>query len=170
MLCERCRKNLATARYAEVVDGTVRELNLCAECLSKHSTEASAGFELVRPGPAKRRHVPSQMQRGAERARCKCCGQILGKVLENSKMGCAACYETFSEHIEGVIKGLHGQVRHRGKSPDVDDERARVRTDLQTKRTLLRSALGTENYEEAARLRDEIRVLEQELSAAEERV
>ena len=36
---------------------------------------------------------------------------------------------------------------------------------LQTKRALLRSALKTENYEDAAKLRDEIKGLESALNA-----
>ncbi len=49
----------------------------------------------------------------------------------------------------------------------LDDARAQVRAELQSKRTLLKTALSTENYEEAAILRDEIRVLESGLSTAE---
>ena len=41
------------------------------------------------------------------------------------------------------------------------------RADLQNKRSLLKAALGTENYEEAASLRDEIRELETGLSISE---
>jgi protein-arginine kinase activator protein McsA len=49
----------------------------------------------------------------------------------------------------------------------MDDARARLRADLQTKRALLRSVLRAENYEEAARLRDEIQSLETGLNMAE---
>ena len=48
-----------------------------------------------------------------------------------------------------------------------DDARARVRSELQSKRALLKTALNLENYEEAASLRDEIRSLETGLVASE---
>ncbi len=170
MLCEKCHKNLATVRYAEVVDGKVKDLNLCPECLAKHQKEAVVGFELAKPGPVpSRRQAASKREHRADlvRERCKSCGQTLGQVLESGKVGCSTCYETFAEQVESILEGLHMGMRHRGKVPHVDDSRARVRAGLQTKRALLRGALRTEDYEEAAHLRDEIRVLEKELGAAE---
>ena len=65
--------------------------------------------------------------------------------------------------LEAAVRGLQGALHHRGRSPRADDSRDRIRADLQTKRALLRSALKTENYEEAAILRDTIRTLEAQL-------
>ena len=170
MLCEKCHKSLATVRYAEVVDGKVKDLNLCADCLAAHQEEAGLGFEFSKPGAAlSRREALARAAHGASgrlKESCKGCGQELAQVLESGEVGCSGCYETFAEQIGAMLEGLHVGSGHRGKAPQVDDARARVRTDLQTKRTLLRSAVGTENYEEAAHLRDEIRVLERELTVA----
>jgi protein-arginine kinase activator protein McsA len=52
----------------------------------------------------------------------------------------------------------------------MDDSKAQLRADLQTKRGLLRSVLKAEKYEDAARLRDEIRTLENTLQTSETRV
>ena len=54
-----------------------------------------------------------------------------------------------------------------GKVARLDYARARLRADLQAKRTLLRTVLQAEKYEEAARLRDEIRSLETGLYVSE---
>ena len=59
-----------------------------------------------------------------------------------------------------MLEGLHRGMRHRGKTPRVDDGRARLHAQLQHKRTLLRSVLGLEDYEQAALIRDEIKGLE----------
>lgn len=168
MLCEKCHKNLATVRYAEVVDGRVKDLHLCPECLAQHQQKAGIGFELTKPAPVRLRKEGTARGMQLTRERCKSCGSGLRPVLESGKMGCGTCYETFTQQAESMLEGLHIGVRHRGKTPHVDDVRARVRTDLQTKRSLLRSALRTENYEEAAHLRDEIRVLETQLTPSEE--
>ena len=66
------------------------------------------------------------------------------------------------------MEGIHYGMRHRGKMPVLDDKRTMLRAGLQTKRTLLRSAVGRENYEEAISLRDEIRALEIELGTVEQ--
>ncbi|MDQ1255588.1 MAG: protein arginine kinase activator [Candidatus Hydrogenedentes bacterium] len=170
MLCERCHKNRASVRYAEVVDGKVKDLNLCPDCLQKHQEAAVAGFELAKPEPvvfSRSAIADAERPRPKPQERCKVCGQGLSAVIDTGRAGCSTCYETFSEPIEALLKELHGGAVHRGKTRRVEDARARVRADLQTKRTLLRSALRMENYEEAAHLRDEIHVLENELSAAE---
>jgi protein arginine kinase activator len=168
MLCQKCRKNLATARYAEVVDGKVTDLHLCAECLSKQQEAAGPGFQLSGPVAAAKTGASgghSERPRTRVRRVCKSCGTQLAKVLDTGKVGCGKCYEAFAEEIEPMVSALHGSTEHQGKTPRVDDARARLRTDLQTKRTLLRSALETENYEDAAGLRDDIRQLELVLGA-----
>lgn len=168
MLCEKCQKNLATVRYAEVIDGKVKDLSLCPDCLTKQQAELSVGFGLSKPDPVPQHvRVPVKGKSGKElaRERCKACGHTLGHVLTSGKTGCGLCYVTFSEQIDPLLRGMHGETRHRGKVPHVDDASARVRVDLQAKRALLRTILRAENYEEAAHLRDEIRVLENELSA-----
>ena len=51
MLCQKCHKNLASVRYAEVVDGKVNNLQLCQDCLSRQQDEVEIGFELSDPSP-----------------------------------------------------------------------------------------------------------------------
>lgn len=173
MLCQKCHKNLATVRYAEVVDGKVRDLHLCPDCLTKQQETAGPGFELAGPAPASKptaRPRPERPRLKSPRT-CKSCGAHLIKVLDSGRVGCGECYRVFSEDIEPMLAALHGNTTHRGKSMHVADAasgdvRARVRSDLQTKRSLLRSALETENYEDAAALRDDIRQLELVIGAS----
>ena len=161
MLCQKCHKNLATVRYAEVVDGTVNDLHLCQECLERHQSDAETGFELAEPAPfrGKRRKMSALHDAAKSTLRCDACGTDLAQVLETGKVGCASCYTNFAAQLESLLEGMHAGLLHRGKVPNVDDERARVRADLQNKRALLKTALTMENYEEAAALRDEIRSL-----------
>ena len=77
-------------------------------------------------------------------------------------MGCAMCYDTFGDELENLVRERHAALIHRGKAPNRDDQREQLRVELQTKRALLRSALRSERYEEAATLRDEIKQLEQQ--------
>ena len=156
-------------RYAEVVDGKVTEQHLCADCLEQHQKNAAKGFELAGPAPMLRRPHEERVVRDVARREkvCPTCGVLLSRVMDSGKAGCSACYEHFGGQIESLLEGMHRALRHKGKVFRLDDTRARLRGDLQTKRALLRSALRTENYEEAARLRDEIRCLEQGLHISE---
>lgn len=168
MLCQKCHKNLATVRYAEVVNGKVTDLHLCAECLAKHQENATAGFELTgsiasRAGGGTRAEKTTRQRRA-----CKSCGTQLVSITDTGRVGCAGCYSMFAEDIEPVIAGIHGNVHHLGKNPTVTDSRANLRATLQTKRALLRAAVRNEQYEDAAALRDSIQSIEKELGLSEQ--
>jgi protein arginine kinase activator len=168
MICQKCHKNTARLRYAEVVDGKVTELHVCESCLQKLQGMPSAGFELSgqAPSPTRFKWMVDAAQRGETSRSCGSCGAKLSQVLNAGAAGCAACYEEFGEELEPVLRELHFSLRHWGKTPTVSDGDEQRRSDLQTKRSLLRSALQMENYEEAAQLRDAIRSLEEDLGLA----
>jgi protein arginine kinase activator len=172
MLCQDCHKNLATVRYAEVVDGKVSEQHLCQECLGRRQESVSSGFQFAKPAAFRGKPAPAtRPAAGADpveaRQSCTACNTTLKQVLETGQVGCSTCYETFPVQLESLLEGIHIALAHRGKVPRLDDARARLRSDLQAKRGLLKTALTTENYEEAAALRDEIRAIESGLSTAE---
>lgn len=170
MLCQECHKNLASVRYAEVVDGKVSDLNLCQDCLAKRQQESTTGFQFTKPAPFVRKAriaTSTTPEPGEARQSCSACETTLKQILDTGRVGCSTCYETFPAQLESLLEGMHVALTHRGKVPKLDDARARVRADLQSKRALLKSALNMENYEEAAALRDEIRALETGLSASE---
>ena len=168
MLCQKCHKNLATVRYAEVVNGKVTDLHLCQDCLNKQR-DGAAGFELGGPASSGRVSGVSRVGRGPFPGprKCSSCGVQLVKILDSGRVGCGACYVTFSQELEPLLAGLHGSTIHQGKSPRVDDARARLREELQHKRVVLRSAVQSESFEEAASLRDEIRELELALGVSD---
>ncbi len=164
MLCQRCHKNLATVRYAEVVSGQVKELPLCPECLAKQQDGSGTGFELSGPVLASRASSSPKVAAGRGRVVriCPSCEMHVAKVLDTGRVQCPACYEAFAGEIEPMLSGLHGSIGHCGKSPHMDDLRVRMGADLQAKRVLLRTAVEMEHYEEAAVLRDAIQRMEKE--------
>lgn len=107
------------------------------------------------------------MEADAEGRSCTACSTSLPQIMETGKVGCSVCYETFPAELEGLLEGIHIALTHRGKISRLDDARVRVRSELHSKRALLKTALSMENYEEAATLRDEIRALEIGLGASE---
>lgn len=162
MLCQRCHKNLATVRYAEVVDGKVTDRHLCEACMEQYQEGRATGFEFSGPpAPARRTVAPAVAPAAAHEQRtCPTCGMPLAAAGGVWRLGCPRCYETFGDQLEAVLRDVQRALVHRGKNPHVTDARVRLRADLQTKRTLLRTLLRREKYEEAAQLRDEIQELE----------
>lgn len=171
MICPKCNNRLATIRYAEVVDGVVTERYLCPECLAKMQQDAIPGFQIAAAAPAVAKPSALDVAEDALRTQraCPACGTLLSSVLETGRVGCARCYQVFSQEIDDRLETMHHSLQHRGKTARVDDSKTQIRADLQTKRGLLRSMLKAEKYEEAARLRDEIQSLERALQASESR-
>jgi protein arginine kinase activator len=168
MHCQNCHNNSATVRYSEVVDGEVQELHLCKQCLNNKQENKETGFDFSKPNPFMHPSMVSDRPPSVKKAaNCPVCGTSLQSMLATATVGCSTCYGTFSNQLESVLKPMHISLVHRGKVPRLDDVRARARVDLQTKRTLLKSALGLEDYEEAASLRDQIQALETGLSSSE---
>ena len=167
MLCERCHKRLATLRYSEVIDGKAIARSICQNCLNEIQGDASTGFEMSGAAPPPRHDLLQRVatDRLARHIVCSACGLQLAEGLQRGILGCPVCYDSFADHLPNVLRGIQPGLRHRGKMPSRDASREQLHMQLQTKRALLRSALKTENYEDAARLRDEIKGLELTLNS-----
>ena len=163
MLCQKCHKNLATVRYAEVVGGKVNDLHLCEPCMAAQQGDEGSGFKLsgAAPAPTRTKSPRAHIRSATQNVTCESCGVQFAEVARTSTLGCAVCYDSFRTLLDPLLREIQVAVLHRGKTPHVDNQRERLRNELQTKRALLRSALKSENYEEAAVLRDEIRALEE---------
>lgn len=169
MLCQKCQTNLATIRYAEVVDGHVTEQQLCPGCVASIEHANSSGFELAAVAPPGRRTVAPRVAGEHERNQqaCGVCGTPLTAIEQHKMAGCPSCYANFREQVTPILQQVHRYTTHKGKAPRALGVRDRLRSDLHSKRALLRSVVKAENYEEAARLRDEIKRLEAGLSVGE---
>ena len=154
-------KNTAAIKFTEVVDGKAVQHFLCSECYQAR-LEAAAGFSLSVPKPSVRpnRDKTEAPARLKTARKCTSCNVALAQILESALVGCAACYTTFGKEVESILEGIHRGPTHCGKAYKCNDERMLVRKNIQAKRMLLRHMLKEENYEEAARLRDEIQAME----------
>ncbi|NCQ29767.1 MAG: hypothetical protein GW802_20465, partial [Armatimonadetes bacterium] len=101
-------------------------------------------------------------------AACPGCGLEYQGFVKHGRFGCAGCYEAFATALPSVFKEVQrGYTEHRGRVPLA----ARERLDRQRKavnlRVQLAEAVKAEQYELAAKLRDEIGELtsETELTA-----
>lgn len=155
MLCEICKTTEATVHLTQVIDGSIKKLHLCEQCAQ------NSGFDLQGPisitdillgmgGKREDAPVPA-----AERS-CPRCHMRRSDFKKSGRFGCAACYEAFADDLPALLKAMHRSDRHIGKVPASEATRLtnlRALGDLQEK---LEKAIAQENYEVAARLRDQI--------------
>ncbi len=112
--------------------------------------------------------------RAARRNRCPSCGSAYSDIRRKGLLGCAICYDTFELEVAELLRRIHSEGRHRGKTPTlVEEAEGAVEANDPSKvlsllKSELREAVGREAYEQAARLRDRIRELETELKASKE--
>ncbi len=77
------------------------------------------------------------------------------------QLGCPHDYEVFRSLLTPLIERTHeGATHHVGKVPTTADATVQKQTGLLKLRRELQEAVEQENYERAARLRDEISILE----------
>lgn len=157
MTCQRC-EDQATVHLTETVNGRRREVHLCADCARKSGvlpdepSPAPGGFEAVVQGLIVA-HVGELVGELAGLT-CPDCGLKFMEYRAGGRLGCPNDYLVFARGLLPLVQRAHGATRHVGKS-------ARSRpaaADRLRLRARLRTAVASEDYEEAARLRDLLRL------------
>jgi protein arginine kinase activator len=160
MLCMLCQKKEAKVHLTDMKEGKMKKVDLCEDCAKAKGVDDPTGFALadLLMGLGASEELATAHP-GTEELACPHCGFTQADFKKAGRLGCPACYDTFSEGLANVLKTMHKGTRHVGKIP----RGLKLGRDLQERiKTLQRSldeAIAVENYEEAARLRDAIRQL-----------
>ena len=78
------------------------------------------------------------------------------ELRKGSRIGCAVCYDTFKTEIARIITGMQKGAQHSGKVPVGSEGNGQEGPRISGLRKDLEKAVAAEDYENAARLRDEI--------------
>lgn len=185
MLCEHCRKREATVKYVEVINGVKTEHNLCTQCAAHADLgQFSALFEGEFPLGKLLSGLLGTQETEEEDEKysgvvCPTCGTTYEEFVKDSCFGCPDCYSVFDPLISDHIRHLQGSDRHVGKHPagslssikkageTVQEEHVNLpelseEEKIRLMEARLKDAVRREEYEEAAKLRDEIRALKGE--------
>jgi protein arginine kinase activator len=166
MICQNCQKSAATVHVTEIVQPagaggpSVREQHLCEACAQTLDLPHAPGGSKAPVDIWKLLQATAQQTRRKAGPACRGCGMSLEEFRRKGRLGCAACYEAFAAHLGELFERVHGARRHVGRLPGVSPaqlERARRLDEL---RQRLEHAIREEAYENAARLRDELRRVE----------
>jgi protein arginine kinase activator len=94
---------------------------------------------------------------GGPELRCPKCGFTQADFKKSGRLGCAVCYLTFAEGLEGLLKSMHKGVHHVGKVPHALQQTRDLSDRLAQLQKKLAKAVAQEDFETAAQLRDEIK-------------
>jgi protein arginine kinase activator len=92
--------------------------------------------------------------------KCPKCGLTYSDFKKIGRLGCGDCYITFKKYLGPLLKRIHGSSQHVGKSPLKVTKVLKKKIDLQELRNRLQKLIEQEAFEEAAKLRDQIKELE----------
>lgn len=163
MLCDICGKNQATVHLTEIIDDQMNELHLCESCARQKSAQMEQQFGLsdLLAGIAEFAKPQKETDTGIA-VKCANCGLTYADFKKIGRLGCGECYDSFSKYLAPLLKRIHGSNQHVGKQPAPKPGKpaTKKKTDFQELRNKLQKAIESEAFEEAARLRDEIKELE----------
>ncbi len=162
MLCDSCGKNQATVHLTEIIDDKMNELHLCEECARNKSAamEQQFGLSDLLGGLAEFEKPAEDKEVSA--IKCPNCGLSYKDFKKIGRLGCGECYAAFKKYLGPLLKRIHGLCLHHGKSPvKITKAPGKATLEIDDLRLRLQKAIEAEEFEEAAKIRDQIRQLQQ---------
>lgn len=165
MLCDVCHKKEATVHLTEIINDNITKLHLCEGCARSKSEEMETHFGLsdllaglTDLGAVKEEKIEKGLK-------CSFCGFTLTDFQRIGRLGCPRCYETFANQLAPLLRRIHRQDRHMGKMPvkTVKGKLSKEASELHGLKIKLQKAISIEAFEEAAQLRDKIKIIEDKL-------
>ena len=168
--CDYCDKP-AVVHEVRIKGGVRKEVHLCAE----HAQAMGIALPGQLPGhkpisKALTQFVvskPTRRTRASKKA-CPNCGMGFAEFRQSGVLGCPDCYDAFGEQLGPMIeRAQNGGTSHTGKCPRRGGMSIDRQLLIQRLVKELEDAVGTEQYERAAELRDRLKDLETQLPAHE---
>ena len=166
MQCEHCKATKAVIHFTQIVNNEQITFHLCEPCAKVRGLKNTENFSSFPVGEFLS-EVGANVFKGtdgktASSKECSFCGATYDNFQRSGKIGCAQCYFTFEEEVGILLRRIQGSQQHVGISSQV--ARKPVPTNEQKKvrelKKELEACVRKEEYERAAKLRDEIKSLE----------
>ena len=162
MLCDVCKCNDASVFLTQILEGKMQKVNLCDACSKEKGVQDPTGFALadllLGIGAAE------EIEKGSASQKCPVCGFTQSDFKKTGRLGCSACYQTFAEGLESLLKAMHKGTEHVGKLPERATRQMQLSDKMRALNDNLEKAVAEENYETAASLRDQIKQLEHQMA------
>jgi protein arginine kinase activator len=175
MECQECQKRPATVHFTQVINGNKTESHLCEQCAKENGymeyDQQNFSFHHLLSGLFNfdSGHTLSGNQssnyNGKDTLTCDVCGLSYQEFKHLGKFGCGNCYKTFNDHLNPIFRRVHsGNTKHDGKIPKRAGGNLHLKKNIDQYRENLQKLIEKEEFEEAAKIRDQIRDLERQLS------
>jgi protein arginine kinase activator len=164
MLCSICKEREATVHLTQITGDKMQKVDLCEECSKTKGLNDPAGFNLADLLLGLGASQEIEQAGGGVELKCARCGFTQADFKKAGRLGCPECYKTFADGLESLLKSMHKGTRHVGKIPESLRQNQDLSDRLKALQKKLAKAIEDENFEQAARLRDEIKQMSARLS------
>lgn len=164
MTCNICGVNESTIHLTEIINNQMIEVHLCESCAQEKGTDFKTHFsfgDLLAGLSDVDKGLLSSISE--EDSTCSACGETYEDFTKSGRLGCASCYVAFSKLLSPLIKRVQRSTNHIGKKPSRIPRDLRSSHDLRLSQDRLAKAIQAEDFEEAARVRDEIKKIQEKL-------
>lgn len=165
-MCEMCGLNPATVTVIEIVDGKKIVHHLCKSCAEKIAMaipEKKKNPEKITAKSTKLSSVREKLGPEKKSLVCPNCGLTFEEFKKVLRFGCEVCYEAFSEALVPLLEEIHRSAQYRGRKPIHNKARMNILKQKNELEEKLKEAVELEDFEEAAKIRDELKELEDRL-------
>ena len=158
MKCGRCSKP-AVLHITELRQGEVQAIHLCEGCAKDYLSHSQAGKG--DGNPLLENETEEASLEELDQKTCPNCGMAFKEFRSQGRLGCPHDYVVFEEEILPLLENIHGDTTHLGKVPVRSPQASQLQFQLIKLRNELRLCIEEERYEDAARVRDSIREMEE---------
>lgn len=160
--CDRCARP-ATHHSVEINKGEKIEKHLCEQ----HAAEEGLAIKSIHTPINElltnfvKAHAGVEAVPSSQGMACEACGMTFSQFRKDSLLGCPDCYKAFEQQLATILeRAQEGGTHHIGKVPRRAGTGEQRQALLMRMRKRLNQAVVGEDYELAARLRDDIRKFE----------
>ena len=177
--CMRCTKP-ATLHITEIQLGQAQVVHLCETCAQKYLSSVEVGgipqgdldddedSDEQAADAAGAALEAAEAEEEASTVICTGCEITFKQFRSVGRLGCPQCYTSFHDDLLPLLESIHQDTQHVGKCPPQTSANTLRHHELMRLRSELKSSVERENYEEAARLRDQIQTIESQIPVAED--
>ncbi|MGL5615277.1 MAG: UvrB/UvrC motif-containing protein [Sarcina sp.] len=169
MICEVCKKNRAVVHLINIINGKKRHQMLCEECAlkinnierdyekedKKKSKEKGDEINFTKILNGLFDYMSNYEDIESENLICSNCNRTYKEFRETGICSCSECYKIFSEKYDFLE-----DKKYRGKIPKGKNYFIDKKIKIESLKNELSIYIEEENYEEAAIIRDKIKVIE----------
>lgn len=168
MKCQTCNEKTASVHLTEIANKMKKEIHLCEACAHEHEAvlEHTVGAQTTTTAEGILEGATGGFSSDEEPGGvCRICGISFAEFRSTGRLGCSEDYALFRRGLLPILERIHGSRQHKGKVPPQAGKKAVLEHEIVKLNDELQRAVRNEKYEDAARLRDRIQNLEEEVGA-----